>query len=267
MVDRLGHGQLELNPRALILGRAPYTRPSSEVPANRQVLGFDGVSLRATDQVQFAGKGTLDVYQAQGAYQAGTGWQYSGGALDIQAPLLTGAAGSTLQVRSGGDLRISGAGQTRGHDALGAELGLQARNILIDSAMALASGRLQARADGDVVLGSNARIDLAGRRIRMDDLDKYSWGGDVELTARQGNVLAAAGSSIDVSASNNRAGRITANALGENAGRIDLAGTLRGSASGRQATGGSTVPYDSGALLWMRAASSVPAASSSSRAT
>ncbi|KAG1598036.1 hypothetical protein G6F46_014221 [Rhizopus delemar] len=97
--------------------------------------------------------------------------------------------------------------------------------------MALASGRLQARADGDVVLGSNARIDLAGRRIRMDDLDKYSWGGDVELTARQGNVLAAAGSSIDVSASNNRAGRITANARGENAGRIDLAGTLRGSAT------------------------------------
>ncbi|KAG1084846.1 hypothetical protein G6F40_014367 [Rhizopus arrhizus] len=83
----------------------------------------------------------------------------------------------------------------------------------------------------------------------MDDLDKYSWGGDVELTARQGNVLAAAGSSIDGSAANNRAGRITANALGENAGRIDLAGTLRGSASGRQATGGSTVPYDSGALL------------------
>ncbi|KOQ76888.1 filamentous haemagglutinin family protein [Stenotrophomonas maltophilia] len=249
MVDRLGHGQLELNTRSLILGRAPYTRPSSEVPANRQVLGFDGVSLRATQQVQFAGKGTLDVYQAQGAYQAGTGWQYSGGALDIQAPLLTGAAGSTLQVRSGGDLRISGAGQTQGHDALGAELGLQARNILIDSAVALASGRLKARADGDVVLGSNARIDLAGRRIRVDDLDKYSWGGDVELTARQGNVLAAAGASIDVSASNNRAGRITANALGENAGRIDLAGALRGGASGRQATGGSTVPYDSGELL------------------
>ncbi|MFC9391514.1 hypothetical protein, partial [Streptomyces venezuelae] len=55
MVDRLGHGQLELNTRSLILGRAPYTRPSSEVPANRQVLGFDGVSLRATQQVQFAG--------------------------------------------------------------------------------------------------------------------------------------------------------------------------------------------------------------------
>ncbi|HDS1146149.1 MULTISPECIES: filamentous haemagglutinin family protein [Stenotrophomonas] len=249
MVDRLGHGLLEISTRSLILGRAPYTRPSSEVPANRQILGFDGVTLRASEQVQFAGQGGLDVYQARGAYQAGSGWQYSGGALDIQAPLLTGAAGGRLQVRTGGDLRISGAGHTASNDLLGAELDLKARNILIDSTLALASGRLQATATGNLTLGGNAVVDVAGRRVRMDDLDKYSWGGDVELTAEQGDVLAAAGSRIDVSALNNRGGRISVNALGERAGRVDLAGTLRGSASGRQAVGGSTVPYDSGELM------------------
>ena len=249
MVDRLGHGQLDISTRSLILGRAPYTRPSSEVAANRQVLGFDGVTLRASEQVQFAGKGSLDVYQAQGDYVAGSGWQYSGGALDIQAPLLTGSAGSQLQVRTGGDLRVTGGGTGASSDALGAELSLQARNILLDSTVALASGRLQAAAENTLTLGSAARLDLAGRRIRMDDLDKYSWGGDVELSAAQGDVLALDGSRIDVSAVNNRAGRISATALGEGAGRVDLSGSLLGAASGMQQMGGSAVPYDSGELF------------------
>ncbi|KAF1016905.1 MAG: hypothetical protein GAK31_00164 [Stenotrophomonas maltophilia] len=249
MVDRLGHGQLDITASTLVLGRAPYTRPQSEVSANRQVLGFDGVTLRTPQQLVFGGKGRLDVHQTQGAYEAGSGWQYSGGALDIQTPLVTGLAGAKLDIRTGGALRVLGGGGGGSSDALGAELGLQAGSILLNGRIALASGRLQAQAQQSLQLGGNAQLDLAGRKVRLDDLDKYSWGGDVEVTAVHGDVVADAGSRIDVSALNNRAGRISVNALDPNAGRIALAGSPLGSASGRQATGGSLVPYDSGELF------------------
>ena len=49
-----------------------------------------------------------------------------------------------------------------------------------------------------------------------------------------------------MSARNNRAGRVRAIALGVSAGRIDLGGTLRATASGRYDAGGTLVPYEGG---------------------
>ena len=87
MVDRLGAGQLDIVTRQLQLGRAPFSRPSSEVPANRQVLGFSALNLRASEQLSFSAQGTLDVFQQRGDYLADKGWQYSGGNLGIDTPL------------------------------------------------------------------------------------------------------------------------------------------------------------------------------------
>ncbi|TGQ62599.1 hypothetical protein EN855_033325, partial [Mesorhizobium sp. M1C.F.Ca.ET.212.01.1.1] len=120
MVGRLGQGQLEITTRVLELGRAPFTRPSSSVAADRQVLGFAGVTLAASDRMLFSGKGSLDVFQRQGDYVAGSGWQFSGGALDIVTPLLTGNAGAQLAIRNGGTVQVRGAAATAGSDALGA---------------------------------------------------------------------------------------------------------------------------------------------------
>jgi len=120
MVGRLGSGPLEINTRTLQLGRAPFTRPNSSVAADRQVLGFAGVTLAASERMLFSGKGSLDVFQQQGDYVAGSGWQLTGGALDIVTPLLTGDAGAQLAIRSGGNVQLRGAGATTGNDALGA---------------------------------------------------------------------------------------------------------------------------------------------------
>ena len=249
MVDRLGRGQLEINADAVVLDRAPFSRPSSEVPADRKVLGFENLSFNVANQLQFGSKGSLSVHQGQGAYLADGGWQYTGGSIDINAPLITGAAGARLAVRTSGDLRIKGKGDAQNADALGAELSLQAQNIDIDGNVSLASGRLQANAVDSLTLGANARLDLSGRKIRLSDVERFSWGGDVELTAQKGSITAAEGSHINVSAQNNRAGRVSATALGELGGRVDLLGTLSGQASGRQQAGGSIVPYDSGELF------------------
>lgn len=249
MVGRLGQGQLEINARALELGRAPFTRPSSSVAADRQVLGFAGVTLAASDRMLFSGKGSLDVFQRQGDYVAGSGWQFSGGALDIVTPLLTGSAGAQLAIRNGGTVQLRGAAATAGSDALGAELSITAERVVIDSRVALASGRFEANARQGVALGSNAVLDMAGRKVSLFDVDKYSWGGDVALSSRDGDIVADAASRIDLSARNNRGGRLTVSALGAQGGRVDLAGTLLGGASGRYDAGGTEVPYDGGELV------------------
>ncbi|MDR6692892.1 filamentous haemagglutinin family protein [Stenotrophomonas sp. 1337] len=249
MVGRLGQGQLEINARALELGRAPFTRPSSSVAADRQVLGFAGVTLAASDRMLFSGKGSLDVFQRQGDYVAGSGWQFSGGALDIVTPLLTGSAGAQLAIRNGGTVQLRGAAATAGSDALGAELSITAERVVIDSRVALASGRFEANARQGVALGSNAVLDMAGRKVGLFDVDKYSWGGDVALSSRDGDIVADAASRIDLSARNNRGGRLTVAALGAQGGRVDLAGTLLGGASGRYDAGGTEVPYDGGELV------------------
>ncbi|QXQ00828.1 filamentous hemagglutinin family protein [Stenotrophomonas indicatrix] len=249
MVGRLGQGQLEINTRVLELGRAPLTRPSSSVAADRQVLGFAGVTLAASDRMLFSGKGSLDVFQRQGDYVAGSGWQFSGGALDMVTPLLTGSAGAQLAIRNGGTVQLHGAAATSGSDALGAELSIAAERVVIDSRVALASGRFEANARQGVALGSNAVLDMAGRKVSLFDVDKYSWGGDVALSSREGDIIADAASRIDLSAGNNRGGRLTVSALGAQGGRVDLAGTLLGGASGRYDAGGTEVPYDGGELV------------------
>ncbi|XFC39252.1 filamentous hemagglutinin family protein [Stenotrophomonas indicatrix] len=252
MVGRLGSGQLEINTRTLHLGRAPFTRPNSSVAADRQVLGFAGVTLAASERMLFSGKGSLDVFQQQGDYVAGSGWQLTGGALDIVTPLLTGDAGAQLAIRSGGNVQLRGAGATAGNDALGAELSIKADRIAIDSRVALASGRFDANAREGISLGGSAALDLAGRKVSLYDVDKYSWGGDVTLSSSEGDISADAASRIDVSARNNRGGRLTVQALGKQGGSVALAGTLLGSASGRYDAGGTEVPYD-GAELVLRA--------------
>ena len=250
MVERLGGGQLDIIASTIEFGSAAFTRRGSEARADRQLLGFSSVNLEASDRVLFSGKGNLDAYQDQGDYVAGQGWQYSGGALDITTPLLTGAAAAQLAVRTGGSFSLHGVGAAGSDNAaLGAELSVKAHDISLDGRVQLASGRLSAAAVGDVSLGANASLDLAGRNVTLLDVDKYSWGGDVELSASEGNVRADVGSRIDLSATHNRGGRLTVNAMGASAGVVDLAGELRGGASGLTDAGGSLVPWDGGELV------------------
>ena len=87
------------------------------------------------------------------------------------------------------------------------------------------------RAERDITLGDGARIDMAGRGTTLFDQTRYSWGGDVELESKSGNIIQSAGSVVDVSAVYNHAGSLRASAMGATAGLIALRGQLLGSAS------------------------------------
>ncbi|RIX81993.1 filamentous haemagglutinin family protein [Acidovorax cavernicola] len=243
----LGDGTLDVSAARIVLGHAPNTQPNAGFSADRLALGFATVNLNASERITSNAKGTLDVYHRQGEYVSGKGYDFSGGQLNLRTPLLTGEAGSNHRIAAGGDLVVSapaGGATPAGDAALGAQLALTGRNITIDGTVGLPSGKLQLTASGDVTLGANSRIDLAGRAVQFFEQTRYSRGGDLEVTSTAGNIVQAAGSVIDLSATHNRGGTMQATALGAGAGRIDLGGRILGTASGAYDAGGTVVPYD-----------------------
>jgi filamentous hemagglutinin family protein len=244
IADQLGDGRLTIAADRVVFGYGPNSRPSTTIVDNRIALGFANIDIVASERVTSTNTSTLAVYHRQGAYTPGTGYQYTGGNLTITAPLVTGAAGSSNSITAGGDIRIGGGGAAAGVAALGAQLTLTGANIAVDTSVVLPSGRLALAATGDILLGGDSRIDLAGRGIAIFDVTKYSWGGDLILTSSAGNIRQDTGSVIDLSAQYNRGGTATVTALGAGAGHVDLGGTVRGAASGVYDAGGTLVPYD-----------------------
>ena len=250
-----GSGTLDVNARRIEFGYGPDTRPDTLADAQRLILGFADVRLNASERITANHKGSLAVHQSQGAYAAGKGYAYAGGDLYLNTPLLTGQAGSVNRITAGGALNIAGAGAglggpaaLAGSDALGAELLLAGNSVTLDTAVVLPSGKLTLAATGDVRLLDGAQLDMAGRKVSIHDADKYSWGGEVILTSRSGNIAQAAAAGIDVSARNNQGGKVQAIALDAGAGKVDLQGRLLGGASGRYDAGGTVLPYKGGVV-------------------
>ncbi|MGV8866542.1 MAG: filamentous hemagglutinin family protein [Janthinobacterium svalbardensis] len=249
-----GSGTLNLEAERIDFGFGPFTQPAGVASFDRLALGFANVNLKASGQVTANHKGSLSVYQAQGAYETGKGYQVSGGNLTISTPLLTGDAGSAHSYTAGGALKVAApagaapAAAVKKNDGLGAQLTLNGDSVTVATAVVLPSGKLTIGAQHDISLADGARIDMAGRKSTFFDVDKYSWGGDVTLDSRAGDIRAASGSVIDLSAENNRAGSLKAVALDGAAGMVDLQGKILGGASGSYDAGGTVVPYKKGSV-------------------
>ncbi|WP_455883790.1 filamentous haemagglutinin family protein [Pseudomonas putida] len=244
-----GSGRLDINAERIEFGYGDFAQPSTTKRFDRLALGFANVNLNASERITANHKGSLAVYQNQGAYDPIKGFAYSGGNLNILTPLMTGEAGSVNKITAGGaiDVRAS-AGAVGTVDGIGAELSLQGDSLRLASAVVLPSGKVTLGARGDVVLTDAASIDVAGRAIAFNDLTQYSAGGEVLLESRAGNVQQAAGSTIDLSAQFNQAGRLRAVAVDSAAGSVDLAGRIVAGSSGYYDAGGTRVPYLAGAV-------------------
>ncbi|WP_369991108.1 filamentous haemagglutinin family protein [Pseudomonas xanthosomatis] len=245
-----GDGVLDLEVERMVFGYGANAQPKGSDDMARLVLGFQQVNIRASQQVSASHKGSLQVYHRRGDYQADGSFSYSGGNLSVDTPLWTGAAGSVNRIKVGGELQVSGGGGklATGRDGVGAELALSGQRLNIDATLSLPSGKLTLEAIDDLLLGDKTQIDLAGRTLTFNDVLKYSAGGTLVLNSKAGNIHQAAGATVDLRAVNNRAGRLEAIALGEQAGRVELLGQILGSASGRYDAGGTLVSYAKGAV-------------------
>lgn len=247
-----GAGNLVIDAERIEFGYQPDAQPTAATIRDRLAVGFANVNLNASERITANHKGGLSVYQRQDGYVTGKGFQYSGGNLNMSTPVMTGGAGSVNRITAGGDIRVSApsgsAVPSIGGDALGAELSLSGRNLLLEGAVVLPSGKLSLKAEAQLSLTDAARIDLAGRKVTFNDVNKYSWGGDLILESRNGDIRQASGSVIDLSATNNQAGSLKATALAAGAGSVDLRGSILGGSSGYYDAGGTLVPFKAGSI-------------------
>lgn len=244
-----GSGRLDINAERIEFGYGAFAQPSTTLTFDRLALGFANVNLNASERITANHKGSLSVYQAQGAYDSVKGFEYSGGNLTILTPLMTGEAGSVNRITAGGAIDVASSAGPRGTvDGQGAELSLQGDSLRLASAVVLPSGKVSLGARGDVVLTDTALIDVAGRGIGFNDVTQYGWGGDVLLDSRNGNIYQAAGSTIDLSAKNNQAGKLRAVAVDAAGGIVDMQGKILGSSSGDYDAGGTLMPYQAGTV-------------------
>ena len=244
-----GSGRLDINAERIELGYGAFAQPSTTKTFDRLALGFATVNLNASERITANHKGSLSVYQNLTGYDPVKGFQYSGGNLTILTPLMTGEAGSVNRITAGGAIDLAASAGPRGSaNGQGAELSLQGESIRLATAVVVPSGKVSLGARGDVVLTDAALIDVAGRAVAFNDVTQYGWGGDVLLDSRSGNIFQAAGSTIDLSATYNHAGKLRAVAVDAAGGIVDLQGKILGSSSGYSDAGGTRVPYDAGTV-------------------
>lgn len=246
-----GHGVLRIDAERIEFGYGQGAQPNGLDDNARMALGFSQVNLNASDRITANHRGSLSVYETQGAFDSATGlYAYTGGNLVLTTPLLTGVAGSVNRMTAGRDLRVvamPGAAAAAVAD-LGAEVSLSGANVQIDGRIVLPSGKLTVQGRDGVLLTGASQIDVSGRAIAFNDVLRYSWGGDVILESSQGDIRQQGGALIDVSAQQNNAGSLRADALSAASGVVDLQGRILGASTGYYDAGGTLVPYRAGSI-------------------
>jgi filamentous hemagglutinin family protein len=200
-----------------IEGNASGSAPSS-AGAGDGTLAFDG-------GIVHLGAGTLGINQfinvqltgVNGITAAGAGSLAVQGSLGLAAPLITGAAGTQEKITAGGAVTIGGVGGTTGvTGGLAASLNITGASIDDNGNLDLPSGTITLHAtNGDVVIGDSAKgeLSVAGTVKSIFDLNQYTPGGTINLTADAGSVTLGPDGTINVSAP----------AEGGNAGTLNIA--------------------------------------------
>ncbi len=218
-----GTGGFRVDANEVVFGfNGPLMDESANLSLDRLMLGFQDVEFNATQRITSEREGAVSVYQRELA-----DGQYQGGNLTLNAPVLTGQARSDTTFRSGGVLTVArpeGAEPVdRSNLDLGGRLTLDGNRVRIDGTVAAPSGRIDIHADEDLELSEGSVLDVAGRDVTFFDVTRHSFGGDVVLESRHGDVRQAAGATLDVSARGSDAGTVKATAAN---GQVALEGDL-----------------------------------------
>ncbi|MBL8226202.1 MAG: filamentous hemagglutinin family protein [Chromatiales bacterium] len=192
----------------------------------------------AADRLVFAGGdfavggfGAFGVQAAAAVLASGDATVRSGAALDILTPVLAGDPGSQLTLAAPGrdvTLRRPAGPLPPTVAAVGAALEVSGGSVTADTALLYPAGRVRLIADDTVTIGSNAVVDVSGRRLDFAGERVDVAGGAVEVVARSGGVQFEAGSRVDVSAGTGNAAAGSLRILA--AGDASFAGGLEGGA-------------------------------------
>ena len=230
---RTGSGRFSLQAQTLTLGEG-----------GRAISGFDVVTLNASQRLEGAGSGTLQVAAA----------------LELQTPKVLALAGSKQSISAAQTdgatpvyrtLAVSGLAQTPAAtvtDAagVGGQFALEGQSIAVSTAIVARSGVITLSAQGSgaadgVTLASGAVLDAAGQSKDFNGNLALADGGRVSIRAGAGDVVVHSDTQVTVSAA----------AAGGAAGHLQLqgknlvlAGRLQGSANDGQRSGTIDIDLD-----------------------
>lgn len=175
-----GTGQLDLSADTVAMGKGLFA-----------LVGFDKANLTANKVFTASDIGSLQVSKD----------------LNLNAGLLTADGGSKLTINVGGQANLTGlSGGAANANGFGGAIDLTADAIDFNAKALLPSGSLGLRAlNGDVVLGNQASIDLAGRKVVFADKAVYTSGGHFHAAADHGIVKIGADSLVNVDSGGNGA--------------------------------------------------------------
>jgi filamentous hemagglutinin family protein len=196
-----------------------------------------GVLDLATDRIRFGGGdvaldgfGVVNLNAALGVTTIADSTLRAGADLAFRTPSVIGAPGTALAIQANGRTVAfttpAGAAPAPVTAPVGAALTVEAGSIRADTALLYPAGRIRLVADDGVELGSNGRLDAAGRRLNLAGTPVDVAGGAVEVISRQGPASFLAGSRVDVSSGTGLANAGTLSILA--GGTVDLAGSLLG---------------------------------------
>jgi len=168
-----GSGQLDITADTVVMGKGQFS-----------LTGFDAVNLTANKTFTASDIGTLNV----------------GKDLNLNAGMLSADGGSKLKLNVAGQAKVIGLSNgASASNGFGGAIDLTADAIDFNAKVLLPSGSFGLRAlSGDVVLGHQANIDLAGRKIIFADKTVYTSGGHFRAISDHGMVKTSEDSLVDV---------------------------------------------------------------------
>ncbi len=180
-----GNGALAIRADRLVLGEGA-----------KAIQGFSRVDVTANELIG-RGTGSTDV-------AAGT---------NLAIARISGEQSASQTLTAAGQLNVATMTADRALaavNALGAKWTLSGTEVMFDTQASLPSGALKlAAATGNLELGANAELNVAGKLVTFFDVSRPSPGGTVELASDNGNVVVQTGARVNVSA-----------AAGGDAGRV-----------------------------------------------
>ncbi len=233
-----GSGNAALRADSIMLGNATGM-PSAigPAPTNYGTLTFDSRDMRLVGgEVRFDGVAAVDFRAAQ-QFIATAGTALSSSArVTVATPRVTAASGVALSLASEGALSLVSLPSTAAPAAssdLGARIDLTARSVSVDTRVDAAAGVINLLAIGSsstdgISLGSSANLNASAAAETFDGRTAFVPAGAIHMTSQSGNLTAATGAILDVSAA--QGGDAGAIALIAPRGQVDFGGVLRGAA-------------------------------------
>jgi hypothetical protein len=171
----LGNGSLAIQADRLVLGEGA-----------KAIQGFSRIEASANELVG-RGAGSTDV----------------GAGMNLSIARVSGEQSASQTLIAAGQLNVANLPANRTLavvGALGAKWTLSGTGILFDTRADLPSGMLKLAATaGNLELGKNADLSVAGKPVAFFDVTRASPGGTIELASDNGNILAQTGARMNVS--------------------------------------------------------------------